>query len=643
MAVTEQQVIAGLYAAFFNRAPDAEGLSFWDGKASADSSLETFKELAAGFATHSMFSEIYDSLSNQQFVEKIFINVLGSSGDTSGVEYWTGIINGGTSRSNMVAEFVVSALNINLSDIKWDSLTAQEKDIAQNRQDTLTNKAEVGITFVENYGDATNIISPDDLDNDVAYQASISVLSAVDHTADSVIEAESSVKLSAAIVIAEDGASSTNHVITTSETIDTEFTIVFERITDENGQLIESTYTITSTAGVVFYQTHSYYTLDANGNLIVTGDWTQTDNSGSFFESGQLLTTTDSEGYQITTTDSVLTREFTDGSSESTHRNSERDFIPNSETMWAQSYLKSTTETTQKDSSGAITGSNTSFSYSILDDAYGWYTVESAGTSVRPDGSIYSSHTDVTLTENGTISNGEVTESDSNGNITSMSLEAGTSSGNYNVDEKETTYFNSDGSIISTSSSYTVTDFALISSWKTLEELNTDTQTDGSSVRVHKIYTSDADGNQTVTVETIETDSNGNITTDTSIEIISHTGTPQLVSSKPTDGQTDVFINQYLLLEFDEYVALGSGSIELHLASDDSLVESFRSGAGSAGGTISGSGQDYNIGIDLGSDLEVNTDYYLTVSNTAIVDTTGEFFIGITGTTDLSFTSSFMG
>ena len=120
MPATAQQVIAGLYAAFYNRAPDKDGLAYWEERASTGNELAIFSEIAAGFAAHPKFAELYDALSNQQFVEAIYVNVLGFDGDSAGIAFWTEAIDNGSSRSDMVAQFVFSALNINLDDAQWD-------------------------------------------------------------------------------------------------------------------------------------------------------------------------------------------------------------------------------------------------------------------------------------------------------------------------------------------------------------------------------------------------------------------------------------------------------------------------------------------------------------------------------------------
>lgn len=190
MIVTTQQVIVGLYIAFFSRAPDEAGLNFWENRALGATPQAVVKELAAGFASHYKFAELYDPMGNQAFVEAIYINVLGASGDAGGISFWTSQINGGVSRSDMVSTFIYSALSFNQNDAQWDSLSMADKAVAQSRQDTLKNKIEAGLYFTDKYGEASNITAPNDLDNDLAYVKSIAVLQDIDHSSESVINAK---------------------------------------------------------------------------------------------------------------------------------------------------------------------------------------------------------------------------------------------------------------------------------------------------------------------------------------------------------------------------------------------------------------------------------------------------------------------
>jgi len=186
MSASSQQIIAGLYASFFNRAPDLEGFLYWDERAVNASDFATFNAIAAGFSTHAKFKETYDSMSNLEFVEAIYINTLGAEGDAEGISYWTAQLDLGFSQSGMVASFVYEALNFDANDTKWDSLSALDKAVATDRKNAITNKAEAGMYFVDTFGESTNIINIDDLDNDSAYQASMSILENVNSSLASV-------------------------------------------------------------------------------------------------------------------------------------------------------------------------------------------------------------------------------------------------------------------------------------------------------------------------------------------------------------------------------------------------------------------------------------------------------------------------
>ena len=70
MSVPTEQLIAATYVAFFERAPDAEGLAFWQQEAvsSGFNDLELSKFIASGFASHPSFVAEYGELSNAGFV-----------------------------------------------------------------------------------------------------------------------------------------------------------------------------------------------------------------------------------------------------------------------------------------------------------------------------------------------------------------------------------------------------------------------------------------------------------------------------------------------------------------------------------------------------------------------------------------------
>ncbi len=78
--------VARLYAAYFLRRPDYAGLTYW---ANQRRSGRTLNSVSQFFAGSQEFRTLYGSLSNRQFVERVYQNVLGRAGERSGVDYWT--------------------------------------------------------------------------------------------------------------------------------------------------------------------------------------------------------------------------------------------------------------------------------------------------------------------------------------------------------------------------------------------------------------------------------------------------------------------------------------------------------------------------------------------------------------------------
>lgn len=155
MAVTVQQEVAALYSAIFNRAPDQEGLNNWVNLIQGGASLS---QAAEGFVQHPVFTELYAGLTNIQFVQQLYINVLGSEGDAKGIQNWANLLASGVSKAQVVADFVQGALSVDLDAmLASGELTQAEYDAAVIRQDTLTNKANVGVYFAETFGAASNL------------------------------------------------------------------------------------------------------------------------------------------------------------------------------------------------------------------------------------------------------------------------------------------------------------------------------------------------------------------------------------------------------------------------------------------------------------------------------------------------------
>ncbi|MEZ5379585.1 MAG: DUF4214 domain-containing protein [Acidimicrobiales bacterium] len=76
-----------LYWAYFDRAPDAAGLSFWTGRRLAGASLDS---IADAFGESEEFTATYGPLDDAAFVDLVYRNVLDRSPDTAGAAFWRG-------------------------------------------------------------------------------------------------------------------------------------------------------------------------------------------------------------------------------------------------------------------------------------------------------------------------------------------------------------------------------------------------------------------------------------------------------------------------------------------------------------------------------------------------------------------------
>ncbi|MDQ0087558.1 hypothetical protein J2T12_000952 [Paenibacillus anaericanus] len=95
---------------------------------------------------------------------------------------------------------------------------------------------------------------------------------------------------------------------------------------------------------------------------------------------------------------------------------------------------------------------------------------------------------------------------------------------------------------------------------------------------------------------------------------------PTLLSSTPADNATGVGVNSDIVLNFSKNVTAGAGNIYIRKSFDDSVVETIA--ANSAKVTITGPA----ITINPDTTLSSNTDYYITFSLDAFVDSDSKGF-----------------
>jgi len=83
-----------LYNASFKRLPDPDGLRYWIGNFSSGKDDE--RAVASSFLASAEFKQRYgENVSNESYVETLYINVLGRDYDQAGYNYWLGNLNNG--------------------------------------------------------------------------------------------------------------------------------------------------------------------------------------------------------------------------------------------------------------------------------------------------------------------------------------------------------------------------------------------------------------------------------------------------------------------------------------------------------------------------------------------------------------------
>ncbi len=135
-----------LYIAYFNRAPDAVGLSFW-GTAFANG--VTLEQSASYFIDQPETRATYpDTLSNADFASAVYDNVLGRVPDQAGFEFWVGALeSGGVGRDQFILSVLEGAKAPPPQGATDDFIAQQLAD-----QQYLATKTDIGGYFAVTYG-----------------------------------------------------------------------------------------------------------------------------------------------------------------------------------------------------------------------------------------------------------------------------------------------------------------------------------------------------------------------------------------------------------------------------------------------------------------------------------------------------------
>jgi hypothetical protein len=101
---TNQQLMAKLYLASFNRAPEKSGLDYWTGQLSSGT---PFSKVISTIFSLDIVKAIYpDSLPDNAFLTQIYINIFNKVPDTAGINYWIGKLALGAQRSALVLDMI---------------------------------------------------------------------------------------------------------------------------------------------------------------------------------------------------------------------------------------------------------------------------------------------------------------------------------------------------------------------------------------------------------------------------------------------------------------------------------------------------------------------------------------------------------
>ncbi len=93
----------------FNREPDQTGLGYWIEQLDQGVSLQ---QIAQGFIDSSEFINLHNNLSDSQYIDVLYQNILDRSVDQDGMTYWTNDLAAGASRADILVSISESTENL---------------------------------------------------------------------------------------------------------------------------------------------------------------------------------------------------------------------------------------------------------------------------------------------------------------------------------------------------------------------------------------------------------------------------------------------------------------------------------------------------------------------------------------------------
>ena len=102
-------MVVRLYEAYYQRPPDVAGYDYWVGRRLAGMTPDA---MSAAFSGTPEFRTMYGTLTNRQFVDRVYLNVLKRSASSADLAYWAGELDAGRrNRGQVMLAFSETAEN----------------------------------------------------------------------------------------------------------------------------------------------------------------------------------------------------------------------------------------------------------------------------------------------------------------------------------------------------------------------------------------------------------------------------------------------------------------------------------------------------------------------------------------------------
>lgn len=111
--------IARLYNAAFDRLPDVGGLNYWVDQWEAGMSI---RSISTEFYYSNEFSNTFGRLTDVEYIDLLYLNVLDRNADNAGLLYWVDQLQDGMARGEVLARFSDSIENVQNTEVMLSSL-----------------------------------------------------------------------------------------------------------------------------------------------------------------------------------------------------------------------------------------------------------------------------------------------------------------------------------------------------------------------------------------------------------------------------------------------------------------------------------------------------------------------------------------